>query len=138
MLFVGLPWTLLVSPFLPGPRDGKGFSGVAADRYPATLLGLAVVLVIGLAIWEHLYHFLQSFRWERDWPTLFALLVVIPEAILAWFVFRELVPASVTTADGSTFTTHIVSTWIVMWLFALGPIKVLFIRWRFNGGRVFF
>ena len=32
VLFVGLPWTLLVSPFLPGPRDGKGFSGVAAGR----------------------------------------------------------------------------------------------------------
>jgi len=25
-----------------------------------------------------------------------------------------------------------------MWLFVLGPIKVLFIRWRFRGGRIFF
>jgi hypothetical protein len=25
-----------------------------------------------------------------------------------------------------------------MWLFVLGPIKALFIRWRFNGGRIFF
>jgi hypothetical protein len=138
MLFVGLPWTLLVSPLLPGPRRGLRLTDVATDRYPATLLALAIVLALGVGLWEHVYHFLQQYRWEKDWPVMFALIEVIPEAILAWFVFERLVPGGVTTATGWTFVAHIASTWLVMWLFVLGPIKVVFIRWRFNGGRVFF
>jgi hypothetical protein len=138
VLFVGLPWTLLVTPLLPGPRGGMGFGDVAANRYPATLLALGIVLALGVGLWEHLYQFVQSFRWEKDWPVMFALFEVIPEAILAWFVFRELVPDTVSTINGWTFVVHIATTWLVMWLFVLGPIKVLFIRWRFNGGRIFF
>jgi hypothetical protein len=138
VVFIGLPWTLFITPFLPGRRTGMSFTDIAADRYPATLLALAVVLVLGIGLWEHVYHFFQQYRWEKDWPVMFALFEVIPEAILAWFVFTRLVPDSVTTANGWTFATHIVSTWLVMWLFVLGPIKVLFIRWRFNGGRIFF
>jgi hypothetical protein len=29
-----------------------------------------------------------------------------------------------------------VSTWIITWLFANGPMKIFFLRWRFSGGRL--
>ena len=34
------------------------------------------------------------------------------------------------------FTFLFVSTWIVTWLFANGPMKIFFLRWRFNGGQL--
>ena len=140
VLFVAAPWTLLITPFLPAHRSGLGTWEAAKKLYPATFATLAIVLVLGLVLWEGSYYLLQLCRWEKDWPSLFFLLEVIPEAILAYVVFRALgIPKhtdGVATAY-ATFITHIVSTWILMWLVALGPIKVLFIRYRFNGGRIF-
>ena len=36
----------------------------------------------------------------------------------------------------SLFVVHFATTWIVVWLMAIGPIRMLFIRWRFKGGRI--
>lgn len=48
------------------------------------------------------------------------------------------------TSDSLTFGSpyfipyliHVVTTWVVMWLFSQGPMRAIFIRWRFEGGRV--
>jgi hypothetical protein len=47
----------------------------------------AILLVVGVAgvAWEVLYHALQQFRWEKDWPTGLGLLTGINEGIVAWF-----------------------------------------------------
>lgn len=138
VLFIAIPWTLIVTPFLPGNRGEVGFTSAAGELYPAVFTALAIVLVLGVLLWEPIFYVLQLCRWEKDWPAMFFLLQLIPEAILAWFIFRELAPDTAGIATGWTFTTHVVTSWVVMWLFVLGPIKVLFIRWRFNGGRIFF
>jgi hypothetical protein len=110
------------------------------DRYKATFSALGIILVLAVFFWEWLYHFLQQFRWEKDWPVMFSFFLVIPESILAYNVFGwlDLNEKFGYPATNATFWWHIVTTWMVMWLFVLGPIKVLFIRWRFNGGRIFF
>jgi hypothetical protein len=136
VLFVAFPWTLIVTPFLPGHR-GNAEGSVAADLYPVTISVLTIVLVLGLVLWEPIYYLLQLMRWEKDWPAMFFMLELIPEAILAWYAFKWIGPAS-DVATLSTYLWHIIPTWIIMWLFVLGPIKALFIRWRFNGGRIFF
>ncbi len=138
ILFVGIPWTLIITPFLPNNRDLTG--GSLIDTYKTTFSVLGNVLVLAVLGWELIYHFLQQFRWEKDWPVMFSLLLVVPEALVAKVVFNALdIGAKFNaTATNSTFWWHIVTTWIVMWLFVLGPIKVFFIRWRFNGGRIFF
>lgn len=136
VLFVALPWTLIITPFLPGNRDDADGS-VAADLYPVTISVLGIVLVLGLVLWEPLYYLFQLMRWEKDWPAMFFMVELIPEAILAWYVLKWIGPSS-DVATLSTFLWHIIPTWIIMWLFVLGPIKTLFIRWRFNGGRIFF
>lgn len=133
VLFIALPWTLIVTPFLPGNR-GRADGSVAADLYPVTLTALAIVLVVGLVLWEPVFYLLQICRWEKDWPSMFFLLQLLPEAIVAWQLLKWIGPDS-DVANLSTFLWHIIPTWILMWLFVLGPIKVLFIRWRFNGGR---
>ncbi len=139
ILFVGIPWTLIITPFLPNNRNLISGSSLL-DTYKTTLCVLGIVLVLAVFGWELLYHFLQQFRWEKDWPVMFSLFLVVPEAIAAKIVFDALDVGQEFngTATDATFWWHIVTTWMVMWLFVLGPIKVFFIRWRFNGGRIFF
>jgi hypothetical protein len=138
ILFIGIPWTLIITPLLPNARDITG--GGLIDTYKTTFSVLAVVLVLGVFFWELIYHLLQQFRWEKDWPVMFTFFEVINEAILAYVVFKglNLDEKFGATATNATFWWHVVTTWMVMWLFVLGPIKVLFIRWRFRGGRIFF
>ncbi len=108
-------------------------ASVKRGLYATTFTALILMGVLGVVIWEPLYHLGQQFRWEKDWPTLFGLITVIPEAILLWAVL----PAYETSpASGWTFLFHIFSTWVLIWLFAIGPIKIFLVRYRFRGGRV--
>ncbi len=122
---VGGIWTLLITPLLP---DGAPLQA----SYRATFFVLLLVIVIGV-LWELLYHFLQQFRWEKDWPTALGLVTVLNEGLLIWIL--------VTTGVGpevpfGSFLVHFVSTWIVVWLVVNGPMRVPFVRWRFLGGRL--
>jgi hypothetical protein len=141
VLFIAAPWTFIITPFLPAHSNGLSLSDKAKHLYPVTFAALAVVLILGFVLWEWIYYILQLCRWEKDWPAMFFMLQLVPEAILAYVVLRVLgIPQHRTSgvaSEYSTFIVHITSTWIVMWLFVLGPIKTLLIRWRFNGGRVF-
>lgn len=127
LVVVGSLWTLLVGPVLPRP-PGAGLPAL----YRGAFSVLLIVLVVGLG-WELLYHGLQQFRWEKDWPTLFGFLTGVNEGVVAWFVARALVEPPV---PASTFVVHFTTTWIVTWLWVNGPMRVVFIRWRFNGGRI--
>ena len=124
---IGSLWTAAIGPFLPRPEGAS-----LGDIYAATFQVLAIVGVIGLA-WEVLYHALQQLRWEKDWPTFFGFLEGIPEGVAAWFLAQALVTPE---PPLSTFLVHFITTWIVTWLWANGPMRVLFIRWRFIGGRI--
>lgn len=98
---------------------------------------LAAVVIAGIG-WEFLYHFLQQFRWEKDWPTLFGLVTIVNEGLLmGLLVYRTtvVVPRDL-RPSALAFTIDFVLTWLAFWLFVNGPIRVLLPRWRFNGGRV--
>lgn len=125
---VGSVWTLIVSPFLPG-------GGSLSERYQATFAVLVVVGVAGVG-WELVYHFLQQFRWEKDWVAFFGLLTGINEGLAAWLlVGAGLAPGDPSVA-GSAFVVHFATTWIVLWLWVNGPMRVPLLRWRFRGGRL--
>lgn len=129
LVAVGLPWTLVATLFLPR-RFGTGSLG---GLYSTTLTAWFGVGLLGCVIWEPLYHLGQQFRWEKDWPILFGLLTALPEGLVLWW----LLPAyDNSPASGWTFVVHFFSTWLLMWLAAIGPIRILFIRYRFRGGRV--
>lgn len=117
----GLVWSILVLPLLPRPA-GASLGDVAGDVF-AALVGVAL---LGL-VWEVVYHGLQQLRWEKDWPSLFGLLTGINEGLLLFIVLD--MPLA-------TFLVHFITTWIVIWLAAHGPMRVLFLRWRFRGGRL--
>ncbi|MGY1828972.1 hypothetical protein ACI8AA_00935 [Geodermatophilus sp. SYSU D01180] len=125
---VGSIWTLIITPVLP---TGASLSA----SYGATFSVLLVVLVLGV-LWELVYHGIQQFRWEKDWPTLFGLLTGIPEGLLVWFLFAGGAIPWIDSLPGPAFAIHFVSTWLIVWLVANGPMRVPFIHWRINGGRL--
>ena len=134
-LVIGGLWALILAPLLPG------ISGASyADRVKAQFGLLVLLAVLGIG-WELVYHGLMQFRWEKDWPTLFGLATLIPEGIVLrlvadhagltswWFKYDQSLPRS-------TFVTAFLTTWIVVWLFVNGPMRIFTVHWRFRGGRL--
>ena len=140
VLTAALPWTAIITPFLIAPA-GMGLG----DVFRLTLSGIAIVLVAGIG-WELVYHALQQFRWDKDWPTLFGLVTGINEGVTTWVGLHLLNHLNshygVTGSYGSSnlvfkiFLVHFITTWVFVWLWSNGPFKVVFFRWRFEGGRV--
>ncbi len=126
LLTLGVAWTALISFALPDRPS-------ITDTYQITFRALAAVLIAGVG-WEFIYHGLQQFRWERDWPTPFGFLTGINEGIVAWFVLQVLLGSrDVTVAQ---YVIHFSTTWMVVFLFLNGPMRVLSLHWRFRGGRL--
>ena len=126
VLAVGIAWTIVVTPFLPAGDAALG------RVYGTTFRAVFLVAVLGVVIWEPLYHLLQQFRWEKDWPTGLGLVTIIPEGILVFLVLRADRPV-----PGGAFFWHFVTTWLLIWFVLNGPLRVLLPRWRFRGGRFF-
>ena len=121
--------TAIITPVLP-------LSGPLSDRYRDTFLILATVTVLGVG-WEFVYHFLMQWRWEKDWPTLFGLVTLVPEGLVVWLLLHAgLVPGIVGTVPAPAFVIDFLVVWLAVWLVANGPMRVPFIRWRFRGGRL--
>jgi hypothetical protein len=122
---VGVAWALLFTPLLP---RGEAALGTA---YRMSLLALLITAVFGALVWDPIYHFLQQFRWEKDWPSLFALLNGINEGVTTWLILRRFGSVS-----GASFVGLFSTTWLLIWLTIIGPIRVVLLRRRFIGGRI--
>jgi hypothetical protein len=131
---IGVLWTAAITPALPRPA---GMSSAFAYHVTFEALGLMTLLGLG---WEAVYHVLQQARWDKDWPSVFALLAVIPEAIPLWYVTHILNVIPGTTRLSSPivplYVIHVSTTWMLTWMFMQGPLRVLHLRWRFEGGLV--
>lgn len=124
VLVVGLTWTLIVTPFLPA-GDSE-----LADVYAMTFRAVVVTAVLGALLWEPIYHVLQQFRWEKDWPTGLGLITGIPEGLLVLTVLLGSGPV-----PAAAFFWHFLTTWLLIWFVVNGPLRILLPRWRFRGGR---
>ena len=127
-IVVGGLWTLIITPFLP---TGEALG----PSYRMTFAVLLAVLVLGI-VWEFIYHGLQQFRWEKDWPTFFGLLTGINEGLLVWILIKAgAVPGVDPNLPASVFLIQFITTWLVIFLVVNGPVQIFFSRWRFRGGR---
>ena len=135
VLVVGGIWTLVITPFLPVPGNPS-----LGDVYKLTFAALLIVAFFGAIVWEPIYHGLMQFRWEKDWPALFNLGQIIPEGISTWLLLHVAafnpLPGDPPQVPGAAYLVLFISTWLVTWLFANGPMKIFFLRWRFSGGRI--
>ena len=83
---VGVVWTALIGLVVPRP-EGAETSAI----YKALFTALLIVAVAGI-VWELVYHALQQYRWEKDWPTLFGLIVAVPEGTMVWILLKNQIP----------------------------------------------
>jgi hypothetical protein len=125
---VGSIWTLIITLILPTGAP-------LGDSYRTTFTILGMIIVLGI-VWEFIYHAIQQFRWEKDWPTIFGLLTAINEGLLVWFLVAGGAIPWIDSIPGPAFVIHFVTTWLVVWLWVNGPMRVPFIHWRINGGRL--
>ncbi len=122
--------------FIFGAQNG------ASDTLLA-LLGYLFLLGIG---WDALYQAVQARRWDRDWPSVFALCGGIVEGAALWGLIRWGAAQGFPSATGlpgvaadfplSNFFVFYSVTWVVMFLFTQGPLRVVFPSWRFRGGQL--
>ena len=134
LVTAGALWTAVITPILPRPALVS-----LASTYRMTFEGLLVIGALGIG-WELAYHALQQLRWDKDWPPLFVLLALAPEAVLAWLALHALgwIPGSIgpDSPYRRMFAIDVVTTWLVVWMALQGPLRVLIIRWRHTGGLV--
>lgn len=125
---IGGLWALLIGLVLPG-------GGSLNERYKAIFGVLLIVGVLGIA-WEVVYHGLMQFRWEKDWPTLFGLVVGVPEGLLTYAVARSGLLSWTEDISGWAFVVGFTTVWLVTWLWVNGPMRIFSVHWRFRGGRL--
>ena len=94
--------------------------------FPFLLLGL--VAVFGL-FWDILYNFAQKLRWDRDWPPAFSFIAGVIEMLPVMFI------ALLLNINPIFFQFHYWTVWWATFFMALGPMRVIFPRWRFRGGQ---
>jgi hypothetical protein len=129
MAVIGGPVTALITLVLP-------LSGPFGPRYQATFIVLGSVAIIGI-VWELIYHTIMQWRWEKDWPTLFGLITLVPEGILVGALARmNILPLLPGDVPVGAFVIQFLVVWVAVWLVANGPMRTPFIRWRFRGGRL--
>lgn len=87
---------------------------------------------------DFVYIGLQKLRWDRDWPFAFQLVGSLLEGGIVygihgqdWFPNVKMHPD-----DAWIFPIHFAAMFIPSFLFLLGPMKVLFPRWRYAGGQL--
>jgi hypothetical protein len=127
LVVIGGIWTLIITPALPD------IPGSLSDAYKVTFRVLIAVIVVGIG-WELIYHGLQQFRWEKDWPTLFGLLNGVNEGVLIWILAAAGAIPGLDSLPAAPFLIDFITVWLVVWLWVNGPMRVPFIRWRFRGG----
>jgi len=128
MIFtVGLTWLIVIGPILPlaGPVRGVYVTGLAT---------LVLTAVVG-TVWELAYHAIQQLRWDKDWPTILGLVLGLTEGVVVYQLLERNIPWDIAGLEVAPFVWQFGTVWIAIWVFVNGPLRVLFPRWRFAGGR---
>ncbi len=102
---------------------------------------LCTITGLGLLL-DPIYIFLQSTRWDRDWPFAYQFFFSWVEFGIVFFLARAaLIPwlpefAFQGTRGLGIASLHFTLVFIPSFLALLGPLQAVFVRWRFKGGQL--
>jgi hypothetical protein len=101
---------------------------------PLALLGY--ILLLGF-LWDIVYNALQTLRWDRDWPPLFFVIGGLFEGLFLWdLTYFIVLPGVDPQLTFGRFAAHYSTVFLFTLVVMLGPLKVIFLKWRFRGGRL--
>ncbi len=109
--------------------------GLVIKNFVTPFLLLGYVFLFGLA-WDAFYQYLITFRWDRDWPTTFQVLAGIVEGALVWLLITYIglpgIPGK--SVPFAVFISMYASIWLLTFVIAQGPLRTVFVQWRYRGG----
>lgn len=89
---------------------------------------LILVAVFGI-FWDLIFNYAQKLRWDRDWPPAFSFIAAFIEMLPVMLI------ALLLNVNPIFFLFHYWTVWWATFFMALGPMRVIFPRWRFRGGQ---
>jgi len=116
-----------------------GFANLYRD-YMTPFAILGYLLIFGFA-WDAAYKFLVTLRWDHDWPPAYQLFAGIWEGFFFWILLQtfrqsgQQLPGISELLTFSQFLLHYSTVWIFIFIGTQGPLRILFPRWRFRGGK---
>ncbi|HZV21307.1 MAG TPA: hypothetical protein VE986_07150 [Hyphomicrobiales bacterium] len=137
LLFIlaGLPVTFFFALYWADFRIGLIFS----PPFNTPFKVLIALFCVGFAF-DLVYIFIQSFRWDRDWPFVFQFLSMIFEfGVLLVLINANLIPGippALLNAGPHLFYYHFALVFIASYVFLVTVLQVLFVRWRYKGGEI--
>jgi hypothetical protein len=97
---------------------------------------LGYILAFGL-VWDVVYYYLQSRRWDHDWTPALYLAGAILETVALLALIRGVELPGIPRDYGVVkFLLQYGTVWVGTMLMMFGPMRVLFPRWRFRGGQL--
>jgi hypothetical protein len=108
--------------------------GVLYQDFGAAFSTLGYILALGL-VWDVVYNYFQTWRWDHDWSPALYLATGIWEAVILWVLIRYSGLPGIPNANPILFIFHYGTLWVATMLLMFGPLRVIFPRWRFRGGQ---
>lgn len=117
--------------------------GYVYNDYSSTIAFLLYVICLGF-VWDILYTYLQTLRWDHDWPPAYQFFAGVWEGVVIWGLQYSLTTWQLwgyTTLPGvdamvtyDQFWAHYATVWVTTFLASQGLLRIIFPRWRFHGG----
>lgn len=121
---VGLPITLTFA---------LGLLGTGTSWHFIYILGYMALFGTG---WDLVYQYLQSFRWDHDWPGILQLLAGIWEGLVLGVMIMTIgLPGIPQPLVLSHAVLHYSLVWLGIYTASQTLMRVLFPHWRFQGGQ---
>jgi hypothetical protein len=112
--------------------------GLAVKNFLTPFLLLGYVFLFGI-VWDVIYQYISTFRWDRDWPTTLQVVAGIVEGALVWLLITFIglpgIPAR--AVSFVVFISMYASIWLVTFIIAQGPLRTVLVKWRYQGGEWF-
>jgi len=88
-----------------------------------------------MVLWDPLYNYLQTWRWDHDWPAVLQLTAGVWEGIVIYLFLTWLLPKMGITLTPRIFILHYGLVWLGVFTASQTLMRILFPRWRFRGGQ---